>query len=93
MNIITTIPDEAIPAWQFRVDQYNAGSGLPPITIEGFAQLFRNEETASYVASKTDAEKMAMAANDRLMALGVAVMAQPGKLDVIEAAILPILNA
>lgn len=92
MQITTTIPDETIPAWQARVDQYNAGSGLPPVDIEGFAQIFRDEETAAYVAAKTDAEKMAMAANDRLMALGVAVMAQPEKLDDVEAAVKSMLS-
>lgn len=56
MKIITTIPDEALPAWQTRVDQYNAGSGLPPVDIEGFAQVFRDEETAGYVNAYNTAQ-------------------------------------
>lgn len=48
MQITTTIPDEAIPAWQLRVDQFNAGSGQPPVDIKTFAQINRDVETASY---------------------------------------------
>lgn len=92
MNITTTIPDDSIPAWQARVDSYNAGSGLPPVTIAQFAQIFRDEETARYVAAKAEIDKAAMAANERLMALGTAVMAQPDKLDAIEAAVTQILS-
>jgi len=51
MNIHTTIPDEAVPAWQYRVDQFNAGSGQPPVDIEGFAQITRDVETEGYAAS------------------------------------------
>jgi len=49
MDILTTIPDEAIPAWEFRVDQYNAGSGKPPVDINGLSQINRDIETAGYV--------------------------------------------
>lgn len=56
MNITTTISDETIPAWQARVDQYNAGSGLSPVDIEGFAQIFRDEETAGYVNAYNTAQ-------------------------------------
>lgn len=92
MKITTTIPDEAIPAWQARVNQYNDGSGLPPVTIEGFAQIFRDEETAQYAAAKADADKALMASNERLMALGKAVMAQPEKLSAVEVAVLKALS-
>ena len=92
MTISTTIPDESIPAWQARVDQYNAGSGLPPVDIEGFAQIFRDEETARFVAAKADADKALMASNARLMALGETVMAQPEKLAAVEAAVLKVLS-
>jgi len=51
MNIHTTIPDEAVPAWQYRVDQFNAGSGQPPVDIEGFAQITRDSETTGYAAA------------------------------------------
>ena len=48
MDILTTIPDADIPAWQYRVDQFNAGSGQPPITIAQFCQNERDLETAKY---------------------------------------------
>lgn len=48
MNISTTIPDDAVAAWQHRVDQFNAGSGQSPVTIEQFAQNNRDIETAAY---------------------------------------------
>jgi hypothetical protein len=51
MNIHTTIPDKAIPAWQYRVDQFNAGSNQPPVDIEGFAQINRDGETEGYAAA------------------------------------------
>lgn len=92
MHILTTIPDDSIPAWQARVDQFNAGSGQPAVNIEQFAQILRDEETARYVAAKLDADKTAMAANQRLVALGAAVMAQPEKLPAVEAAVEQILS-
>lgn len=51
MTITTTIPDDAVSAWQARVDQFNAGSGEKPITIEQFAQMNRDIETAGYVTT------------------------------------------
>lgn len=92
MTITTTIPDTAVPAWQARVDLFNAGSGQPAVTIEQFCQMNCDIETAQNVAAKTEADKLAMAANERLMALGTAVMAQPDKIDAVEAAVKPILG-
>lgn len=92
MQIITDIPDEDIPAWELRVTQFNAGSGQSPVSINEFAQINRDVETSQYVAAKNDADKVALASNERLMALGAAVMAQPDKLDAVEAAVKPILN-
>ena len=92
MKITTTIPDAAIPAWQARVELFNAGSGQPPITIEQFAQNNRDIETKQFVEAKADADKLAMASNERLMALGAAVMAQPDKLDEVEAAVKSVLS-
>lgn len=92
MTITTTIPDTAVSAWQARVDLFNAGSKQPPVTIEQFCQINREIETTQYVAAKIEADKSAMAANERLMALGTAVMAQPDKLDAIEAAVTQILS-
>lgn len=91
MNVLTTIPNESVPAWQARVDLFNSGSGVPPVTIEGFAQIFRDEQTARYVAAKKEADKLALASNDRLMALGKLVMQQPDKLDAVEAAVMDVL--
>jgi len=87
MDILTTIPTDSVPAWQAVVDKYNAGSGQPAVTIEQFAQIFRDEETARYVDAKNDADKTAMASNPRLLALWAAVMAQPEKLDAVEKAV------
>lgn len=56
MKITTSIPESSIPAWKARVDQYNAGSGQPPVDIEGFAQIFRDEETAGYVNAYNTAQ-------------------------------------
>jgi len=92
MRIDTIIPDENIPAWQARVDLYNAGSGKSAITIAEFCQINRDLETAQYVAAKADADKLAMSANERLMALGAAVMAQPDKLDAVEVAVKNVLS-
>lgn len=55
MNITITIPDSAVPAVQARVDKYNAGSGLPPITIERWRQLQSDEQTAQEVSQFADA--------------------------------------
>ena len=49
MDILTTIPDESVPAWQYRVDQYNAGSNKPPVIIAEFCQGNRDLETAANV--------------------------------------------
>lgn len=92
MNITTTIPDSAIPVWQARVDLFNTGSGQPAVTIEQFCQLNRDIETSQYVAAKAEADKRALAANDRLLAIGAAVMAQPNKLEAVEEAVAQILS-
>ncbi len=51
MNITLTIPDSALPAWNARLSQFNAGSGQPPITLQQLKQLELDEETASRVAA------------------------------------------
>ncbi len=93
MTITTTIPEDAIEAWQAAVDRYNAGSGGAAVDIEQFAQIFRDEETARYVAAKDAADRAAMAANEQLMSLGRAVMAQPGKLPAVVEAVTAILES
>lgn len=46
MNITLTIPAEALPAYQHRLDTYNAGSGQPPVTLQELLQIEQNEKTA-----------------------------------------------
>ena len=74
MTISTTIPDDSLPAWQAVVDKFNAGSGKPAVTIEQFAQIFRDEETARYVAAKTTADLESMAQDDAIVAAGLKAM-------------------
>lgn len=52
MNITLTIPDTALPAWNRRLDQFNAGSGQPPITLtEFFQRTAIDEPTPALVAA------------------------------------------
>lgn len=60
MKITLTIPDDAVPAWEKRVAEFNAGSGQPPVSIEQFNQLILDEETARHVAAKRDADVASM---------------------------------
>lgn len=51
MNITLTIPDDTSEAWQYRLNQFNAGSGQPPIDLAQFLQLQLDDQTASSVAA------------------------------------------
>lgn len=51
MNITLTIPDSALPAWNARLSQFNAGSGQPPIDLTQLLQLQLNEQTTANVAA------------------------------------------
>lgn len=51
MNISLTIPDDTSDAWQYRLDQFNAGSGQPPVDLTQFLQLQLDGQTASSVAA------------------------------------------
>lgn len=51
MNIILTIPDSALPAWNARLSQFNAGSGQPPVDLTQFLQLQLDEQTTDNVAA------------------------------------------
>lgn len=51
MNISLTIPDDASSAWQYRLDQFNAGSGQPAVTLPQFLQLQLDEQTTDNVAA------------------------------------------
>lgn len=62
-------------------------------TAEGLASQLLESACDSYAASQLDADKLAMASNERLMALGALVMARPEKLDEVEAAVTKVLQA
>lgn len=49
MNITLTIPDDTSEAWQYRLNQFNAGSGQPPVDLTQFLQLQLDDQTASNV--------------------------------------------
>lgn len=51
MNITLTIPDDSSSAWQYRLDQFNAGSGKPAVTLTQFLQLQLDEQTTDNVAA------------------------------------------
>lgn len=80
MNITTTIPDESLPAWQARVNQYNVGSQKPPVTIPEFCQIMQDEETARHIADKNEADKTLLGSNQTLIEIGLQVVsASPEK--------------
>ena len=61
MNITLTIPDSALPAWNRRLDQFNAGSGQPPITLtEFFQRTAIDEPTPTLVAAYQVARREAL---------------------------------
>ena len=93
MTISLSISDTDVPAWQYRVDQFDAGSGQPPTDIATFIQKQLDIESSRLVAAKDAVNKQALAANERLVALGKAVAAQPDKLDAVESAVSAILNS
>jgi hypothetical protein len=51
MNTTLTIPDDTSEAWQYRLNQFNAGSGQPPVDLTQFLQLQLDDQTASNVAA------------------------------------------
>jgi hypothetical protein len=60
MNVSLSIPESALPAWQRRLAQYNAGSGVEPLTLEQFIQLQHDEETLRLEAELQDALRAQM---------------------------------
>ena len=61
MNITLTIPDSAAAAWNRRLDQFNAGSGQPPITLtEFFQRTAIDEPTPALVAAYQVARREAL---------------------------------
>lgn len=60
MNLTITIPTDAVPAWERRVAQFNAGSGQPPVTIQEYCQIVQDEETARLVSALKTAQHEAM---------------------------------
>ena len=72
MNITLTIPDSALPAWNARLSQFNAGSGQPAITLQQLKQLELDEETASRTAAYQSALRAQMTAvADEIIAAAV----------------------
>ena len=52
MKITLALSDSATPAWNRRLDQFNAGSGQPPITLaEFFQRTAIDEPTPALVAA------------------------------------------
>jgi hypothetical protein len=60
MNMILTTPDESLPAWERRLEQFNAGSGQPPVTLTEFLQAQLDTETARHVAALKVAQREAL---------------------------------
>lgn len=61
MNITLTIPDSTTPAWNRRLDQFNAGSCQPPITLtEFFQRTAIDEPTPALVAAYQVARREAL---------------------------------
>lgn len=60
MTHTLTTSDDSLPAWQRRLDQYNAGSGAEPITLDALLQLLHDEETARLVALLKTAQREAL---------------------------------
>ena len=61
MKITLTIPDTTLPAWNRRLDQFNAGSGQPPITLaEFFQRTAIDEPTPALVAAYQVARREAL---------------------------------
>ena len=61
MKITLTLPDTALPAWNRRLDQFNTGSGQPPITLtEFFQRTAIDEPTPTLVAAYQVARREAL---------------------------------
>ncbi len=65
------------PAWQHRVDMFNAGSNQPPITIDEFIQALLDEEEARYISALESHQRAILASNSALIELGKKVAAAP----------------
>jgi hypothetical protein len=60
MNIQLTIPDESLPAWERRIEQFNSGSGEPPVTLTEFLQTQLDTETERHTAALKVAQREAL---------------------------------
>ena len=65
----------------------------PPLDALTFLTDNANALLRSWKAAQDDADRAALAADPRLMALGAAVAAQPDKFDAVEKAVVSILQA
>ncbi len=63
-----------------------------PLSAEALIELLLNGACDSYAATQQDLDNLAMASNERLMALGAAVMARPDKFEEVERAAKAILD-
>lgn len=75
MNITVTIPDNALPAWEARLEQFNNGSGQPPVTIDGFIQSYLDEEGSRHIASLEALQRSILASNETFVELGKKLIA------------------
>lgn len=60
MTITTEIPDSALPAWEIRLVEFNAGSNKPPVNLQQYWQILVTEATDNYVAAKLDTDNLAL---------------------------------
>jgi hypothetical protein len=60
MTHTITTPDASLPAWQRRLDAYNAGSGSAPITLDALLQLLHDEEITRLDSQLKTAQREAL---------------------------------
>lgn len=92
MNLTTTPEQDAIFANEAESRNQLLRAGDKPHTAESIALLLLDRSATGYAATHEAAAREALAQNDRLMDLGIAVAAQPDKLDEIEKAVAQILS-
>jgi hypothetical protein len=92
MNLTITTEQEAIFATEAAERNKTLADGDAPHTAESIALLLIAKSANSYAATHEAAIRAALASNERLMALGVAVFEHPEKLDAIEDAVTTILS-
>ncbi len=66
MTFSFAIPDESLPAWIHRLNQFNAGSGDAPITLEQFIQARADDTNAKYTETLANYQRAQLAADDTM---------------------------